>query len=182
MTDRKRYIAYKRVSTKSQAEDGFGLISQDDKIGQWAAFVDGEIVASLSETMSGKSMSNRPVLAQALDMLRRGEADGLVVLKLDRLARSVQDFAALLSEFLENGWSLVILDLQVDLGTPVGRLVASILAAVAEFERNLISERTKAGLAAAAASGVRLGRPPKVRPEPSALLLDTVTAALGADQ
>lgn len=158
-----RYIAYSRVSTQDQAEDGFGLAAQAEKIAQWAAFTDNEIVKVLVEAQSGKSAADRPVLQEALAMLRAAEADGLVVTKLDRLARSVKDFAGLLEEFQSNNWSLTILDLQVDLGSPIGKLIAAVLAAVAEFEREMIVERTKAGMAEAKRQGKHLGRPRKVK-------------------
>jgi DNA invertase Pin-like site-specific DNA recombinase len=159
-----RYIAYTRVSTFDQAEDGHGLDAQWHKIGLWSQLNEHDIVGHITEAASGKSAEARPELQRALSMLRRGEADGVVVAKLDRLSRSVKDFATLLEEFQGNGWSLSVLDLQVDLGTPVGKLVAGILSAVAEFEREIIVERTKAGMAAAKAKGIHLGRPKKGKP------------------
>ncbi len=80
--------------------------------------------------------------------------------KLDRLSRSVADFAALLDQAQRGGWGLVALDLGVDTTTPAGELVANVMAAVAQWERRTIGQRTREGLAAKKASGVRLGRPP----------------------
>lgn len=157
-----RFISYTRVSTQDQAQDGWGLAAQDTKIGQWAAFTDNEIVSVKVEAASGKSLVGRPEFADAMRMLRNKQADGIVVTKLDRLARSVRDFADILADFQANGWSLQILDLGVDLGTPSGRMIANILAAVAEFEREVISLRTREGLAEAKRQGKVLGRPRKV--------------------
>lgn len=108
------------------------------------------------EHASGKNLSGRPVFTALVDSLQDG--DTLVVAKLDRFARSVEDAVAVAGRLMQRGVRLVVLDLDMDFGTPIGKLVFSVLAAVAEFERNMISQRTKDGLAAAKSSGVRLGR------------------------
>jgi DNA invertase Pin-like site-specific DNA recombinase len=82
-----------------------------------------------------------------------------VVAKLDRLSRSVQQAAALLAEAEHEGWAIVALDLGVDLSTPSGEVMAHVLAAIAQFERRLIGQRTKDALAVKKAQGVQLGRP-----------------------
>jgi DNA invertase Pin-like site-specific DNA recombinase len=87
-------------------------------------------------------------------------ADGLVVAKLDRLSRSVKDFADLMDRSRRKGWALVALDLGVDTTTPAGEAMASVLAVFAQFERRMIGLRTKEGLAVRRSQGVRLGRPP----------------------
>jgi DNA invertase Pin-like site-specific DNA recombinase len=104
-------------------------------------------------------MANRPALASALAHVEGKTADVLVVAKLDRLSRSVADFAALLDKAQRGGWGLVVLDLGVDTTTPAGELVANVMAAVAQWERRAIGVRTREGLAAKRAAGVRLGRP-----------------------
>lgn len=91
-----------------------------------------------------------------------GEADAIIVAKLDRLSRSMLDFATLMDRAQRQGWGLVALDMNVDTTTPVGEVVANVLAAFAQFERRLIGQRTKDALAAKRAAGVRLGRPPSV--------------------
>jgi len=83
----------------------------------------------------------------------------LVVAKLDRLSRSLVDFAGLMERASREGWALVSLDLGVDTSTPQGEMLANVMASFAQFERRLIAERTKAALAALKARGVRLGRP-----------------------
>ena len=98
----------------------------------------------------------------ALEAVERGEAHALVVSKLDRLSRSVVDFAGLVARAQRRGWALVALDLGLDMTTPVGGLVANVMASVAEWERRVIGERTAAALAVRRAAGVRLGRPREV--------------------
>ena len=85
--------------------------------------------------------------------------DLVVTTKLDRLARSVSHLVHLAQEFEARGVDLVVIDQGIDTSTPTGRLTFHALAAIAEFERDLIRERTKAGLAAAKRRGKRLGRP-----------------------
>jgi len=80
---------------------------------------------------------NRPALNGALDRLDRGEADVLVVAKLDRLSRSVRDFANLVERATQNGWALVALDIDVDTSTPTGELMANIYGSVAQWKEGL---------------------------------------------
>jgi DNA invertase Pin-like site-specific DNA recombinase len=95
-----------------------------------------------------------------MDAIEHGEASALVVAKLDRLARSVHDFSGIVARSAKRGWSLVVIDLELDMTEPAGKLMANILASFAEFERDLIGKRTKEALAVRRAQGVRLGRPP----------------------
>ncbi len=100
-----------------------------------------------------------PALSEALDRLDAGEANALMAAKLDRVSRSVADFAGLLDRAQRKGWRLVLLDTGVDTSTASGELVSNMLASAAQYERRLISQRTRDGLAAKRAQGVRLGRP-----------------------
>src|SRR5213079_2780529 len=93
---------------------------------------------------------------------KAGEASALVVAKLDRLSRSMLDFAKIMNRAQRESWALVALDVAVDSSTPAGEAMANMLATFAQFERRLISQRTKEALAVKRASGVRLGRPPTV--------------------
>ena len=87
-----------------------------------------------------------------------------MVAKLDRLSRSLLDFAALMEDSRTGGWALVALDLGVDMTTPTGGLLANVTASVAEWERRIISVRTSEALAQKKAEGVRLGRPRSLDP------------------
>jgi len=107
---------------------------------------------------SAKDMK-RPGVQEALRALEVGEAGALVVAKLDRLSRSMVDFAGVMAQAQKQGWALVALDCAVDTTTPAGEAMAHVLATFAQFERRLISQRTREALAVKRAQGVRLGRP-----------------------
>ena len=94
----------------------------------------------------------------------------LVVAKLDRLSRSLLDFAALMAQAQRDGWSIVALDIGVDTSTVNGELVANIIMALAQWERRLIGQRTKDALAVVKRRGVKLGRPTTVTPEAVAIV------------
>lgn len=154
-----KVIAYTRVSTEEQALSGLGLADQRKVIAHEAArrnWSDVEYMAD--EGFSAKNLS-RPSIAIALEMLRRGEASVLVVSKLDRLSRSLLDFATLMDRARREGWQLVVLDLAIDTTVPTGALMANVMAAFAEYERQLIGARTSAALQQLKSQGVRLGRP-----------------------
>ena len=151
-----RAIGYARVSTNGQE---YGLEAQESRISEWAQEGGHELIGIESDRASGRSTRRRPGLDRCLAELRNG-ADVLVVAKLDRLSRSALDFAKLVEQSQREGWSLAVLDIGVDMTTPNGRLVAGILAQVAQWERELIGARTKDALAEAKGAGVRLGRRP----------------------
>lgn len=154
-----RAIAYHRVSTDEQAETGNGLDAQRATVARAIAHRDWTLVAELADEGRSGGNLNRPALLDALDRLDRGEADVLVVAKLDRLSRSVLDFAAITERAKRRGWSVVALDVDVDTTTPTGELVANITSSVAQWERRIIGQRTSEALQAMKARGVRLGRP-----------------------
>lgn len=154
-----RLLAYARVSTTEQAERGYGLDAQESAIRETCDRRGWELVELIrDEGQSGKTLE-RAGLRRALERLAAGEADGLLVSKLDRLSRSVVDFGLLLEWFTEAEVALVALDLGVDTSTPGGRLVANVFASVAEWERDTIAARTRDGLAAVRAQGKPTGRP-----------------------
>ncbi len=159
-------VGYTRVSTVKQATEGVSLTAQRRAIIQ-ACDDRGWILADVlsDEGASGKSMKKRPQLVEVLDRLRRGDADVLVVSKLDRLARSVFDFADLLGRATREGWAIVVLDIDVDMSKPYGKAVAQIMMTVAELERELISGRISEALQVKIADGVAVGRPHSVPPE-----------------
>jgi DNA invertase Pin-like site-specific DNA recombinase len=110
-----------------------------------------------SDTMSGRTR-DRPGLKAALAMAREG--DQIVVTKLDRLGRSVADLVAIFGELEARGITVRVLNLGIDTSTSIGRLVRTIMAGVAEFEADLIRERTLEGLADARKHGRHGGRRP----------------------
>jgi len=150
-------IIYTRVSTEEQGVSRNGLESQLATCQEYASRIGVEVSQVIEEVVSGAKMTNRPLLINALSALKSGEAKVLIVSKLDRLSRSVSDLCYLLEVSEKEGWSLVILDLNIDCTTSSGRMQAQIQATFAEFERRRIGERTKDGLAIAKAKGVKLG-------------------------
>lgn len=154
-----RAIAYHRVSTDEQATSGLGLDAQHARTAAAVEARRWSLVATYVDNgRSGKDM-RRPELAAALEALDAGHADVLVVAKLDRLSRSVPDFARITERARARGWSVVALDVDVDTSTPTGALVANITASVAQWEREIIAARTREALQALKARGARLGRP-----------------------
>lgn len=152
-------IGYLRVSTEEQADSRAGLEAQRAAILAEAERRGWRAVTFVEDAgFSGKSL-RRPGIEAALEALRSGRADTLVVAKLDRLSRSLLDFAGLMNRAARERWALVALDLGVDTTTPQGEMVANVMATFAQFERRLIAERTRAALAVKRQQGVRLGRP-----------------------
>jgi DNA invertase Pin-like site-specific DNA recombinase len=138
-------VGYARISTKDQS---FHL--QEDALKKAGCEEIFNEVASGARTV-------RPVLEDLLSRLRTG--DVLIIWKLDRLGRSLQHLVTLANNLMERQIGLVSLNDPIDTTTAQGRLVFSIFAALAEFERDLIRERTQAGLEAARARGRKGGRP-----------------------
>jgi len=157
-----RTIGYIRVSTTEQGDTHLGLDAQHATIAAECARRGWGPVCVVEEIASASSMRRRPLLRDVLDALDRGDADALVVAKLDRLARSTLDFARIMERAADAEWVLVILDIGADTSTPAGRMVASVVAATAAYERELIGARTRDALAAKRAQGARLGRPSSV--------------------
>lgn len=155
----KRLIPYIRVSTEEQADSGAGLAAQRTALERWFAYKEIEPLELVAdEGASGKDL-HRPGLRQALDLIAAGDADGLVVAKLDRLSRSVVDFGDLMEWFTAAGAALIALDFELDTNSAGGHLVANIFMAVAEWERRTIGERTRNAMAAKRAAGQATGRP-----------------------
>ena len=141
------FVAYYRVSTDKKGLKGLGMEAQREAV---ARFMNGkgELAAAFIEVESGRK-DNRPQLHAALSECRRRRAV-LVIAKLDRLARNVHFISGLMNSDVE----FVAVDMP-----SASRLTIHILAAVAEHEREMISQRTKAALAAAKARGIKLGNP-----------------------
>ena len=151
-----KLVAYLRVSTDEQERSGLGLEAQESKVRAYCDLYGHELVALVQDSASGKNL-NRPGLQEALSMLKSGEADGLIVAKLDRLTRSVVDMGQLLKSYFSGRSSLVVVVEQVDTGTAAGRLVVNLLTSVSEWERQAIGERTRDALRAKRARGEKTG-------------------------
>src|SRR5262249_29212817 len=102
---------YCRVSTSEQHDSGLGLAAQKAAIRAEAKRHGWKLTAIYEDVASGRSLRQRPGLDAAFDAVANGTADGLIVSKLDRLSRSVTDFATILARFQRNGWALVVMDL-----------------------------------------------------------------------
>ena len=140
------FIAYFRVSTDRQGQSGLGLEAQRKAVMDYLNGGNWKLVAEYTEVESGKR-NDRPELADALDACRRQKAK-LVIAKIDRLARNVH----FISGLMESGVDFVAADMP-----EANKLTVHIMAAMAEYEREQISDRTKAALAAAKARGTKLG-------------------------
>jgi len=152
-------IPYLRVSTQEQADSGLGLEAQRATINQHAAHREWSVVRWAVDDGYTAATLTRPALMDALTQLRAHTADALVVSKLDRLSRSLLDFAALMETARREGWAVIALDLGVDMTTPAGEMLANVMASFAQYERRLIGQRTRDALQALKSRGARLGRP-----------------------
>jgi DNA invertase Pin-like site-specific DNA recombinase len=154
-----KVITYLRVSTSEQADSGLGLAAQRATLTSAAMGRGWEITQWCEDAGATGSHMDRPGLHAALLALRSGEADALAVAKLDRVSRSLVDFAHLLEASRKEGWAFIAVDLNVDTSTPTGELLANVMMSVAQWERRVISQRTTDALQALRASGQVLGRP-----------------------
>jgi len=142
---------YCRVSTNKQTND-----NQKVRLLQYAK--DHNLEYDLFEEVES-SRKTRPVKQDLLMRLRNKEYQSIVVYKLDRYARSSRELILEIQELLDKGVGFISISDNLDFGNAVGRLHFQILSAFSEFERNLISERTKEGIARTRAQGTQLGRP-----------------------
>lgn len=170
-----RVLGYVRVSTEEQAVSGAGMEAQRAAIRAEAERRGWDVIEVVEDAGWSAKDLRRPGIAHALDLLRDGGADTLVVAKLDRLSRSMLDFAQLMETARKQSWAVVALDVNVDTTTPSGEMVAGVTAVVAQYERRLIGQRTRDGLAAKRAAGVKLGRP-SLLPDDVAARISTARA------
>jgi site-specific DNA recombinase len=126
-----------------QVEDGMSLGAQEKQLIAAAEAAGYTAVILREEGRSGKSISGRPVLRDALEELDKGNIQALFVTRLDRLARSTRDFLSIVDRSHKYGWRLALLDLGLDTATYQGRFVVTIMSAMAEMERGMISLRQK---------------------------------------
>lgn len=171
-----RLIGYTRVSTDEQAESGYGLETQEAKIRHYAAALDKVLVDVVVDDGYSGTTTDRPGLQRVMDMLSNGEADGVIVAKLDRLSRNQRNTLNLLHELKDTGAAFVSVAEQFDTSTPTGLMMLQILGSFAEFEVNVITERLTGGrLTKASKGGYAGGRPPigyKADATQGALIID----------
>ena len=145
-------IGYVRVSTEGQATEGVSLEAQRAKIAAWCAVNDYELVAIFEDAgLSGARMDRREGLRMALQAAGKGVA--LVTYSISRLARSTRDMLTIADQLERKGADLVSLTEKIDTTTAAGKMVFRLLSVMAEFERDLIAERTKGALAHKKATG-----------------------------
>jgi DNA invertase Pin-like site-specific DNA recombinase len=159
-------VGYVRVSTDIQAQEGVSLDAQRERIRAYCSAHGLKLVSICVDELSGKSLE-RPGLRQALDLLDRGKAKSLIVVKLDRLTRSVIDLGMLLQQYFnrettdgERRFGLLSVTEQLDTRNAMGRFTTYILALIAQWEREAISERTRDALRHLKAQGVPMGQAP----------------------
>jgi DNA invertase Pin-like site-specific DNA recombinase len=147
MANRVRVVGYTRVSTDRQAEKGVSLEAQYAKLVAYCSLFDYELVGVIEDAGQSAATLERDGLTRALGMLKKGQADALLVVKLDRLTRSVRDLGKLLDMGFRKGkYRLLSVSEQLDTGSAAGRMVTSMLAVVSEWEREAIGERTSAAM------------------------------------
>lgn len=150
-------VGYVRVSTEEQASQGVSLEAQTEKVKAYASLYDIELVEIITDAGVSAKTIDRPGLNKALAMLEAGEAEALVIVKLDRLTRSVRDLDYLLEKYFADKFSLMSVSEQVDTRTASGRLVLNVLMSVAQWERETIGERTSQALQHKKAQGEHIG-------------------------
>ena len=157
-----RAIGYIRVSTEDQVTEGISLEAQQARLRAWcaannASITDGDIHADAG--LSGKRADNRPALQAALDAVCAARGV-LVVYSLSRLARSTRDTLAIAERLEKAGADLVSLSEKIDTTSASGKMVFRLLAVLAEFERDLVAERTRSALAHKRSKSERVGQVP----------------------
>ncbi len=157
-----KVIGYTRVSTDEQAATGVSLAAQAEKLTAYAALYGLEIVEMIEDAGESAKSLKRPGLQRALGLLKAGQADGLLIAKLDRLSRSVKDWNGLIDLYFGEraGRQLFSVADSIDTRSAAGRLVLNVLMSVGQWEREAIGERTRDALRHKRSKGQR------IRPHP----------------
>lgn len=151
-------VGYIRVSTDKQAEHGVSLEAQQAKLEAYAALYDLALVEVIVDAGVSAKTLDRPGLQRALHLLRIGQANALLVAKLDRLTRSVKDLGELVEDYFSSDViTLLSVADSIDTRTAAGRLVLNVLGSVAQWERETIGERTSEALAHKHSKGEKTG-------------------------
>jgi len=155
-----KVIAYCRVSTADQSDNGVSLDAQREKTAAYAALYDLTIIETIIDAGESAKSLDRPGLQRALALLKSGQADGLLIVKLDRLTRSVADWQTLIDDYFGDkaGKQLLSVNDSIDTRTAAGRLVLNVLLSVAQWERETTGERTKEALRHKIRNNERVGK------------------------
>jgi site-specific DNA recombinase len=179
-----RAAGYIRVSTDEQVREGYGLAAQEQAARAYCQAQGWELVDLYADAgRSGKSLRGRQELARLLEDAQAGRFKRVIFWKLDRLARNLRDLLDICDRLDALGVGIVSVQEAIDTGTPAGRMIRNVLGSLAEFERDVITDRIKAGLAEKARQGELLGPLPLgyQRDGSRTVILDPVTAPLIRD-
>lgn len=157
-----RAVGYVRVSTEQQAQEGVSIDAQKARITANCVALDIKLVTILADEGESAKSLERPGLQAALKMLKQGKADALMVVKLDRLTRSVKDLGVLCETHFGDGkpWSLLSVSDAIDTRSASGKLILNVLTSVAQWEREAIADRVREAMQHMKAQGVFLGAAP----------------------
>ncbi|MCF7994711.1 MAG: recombinase family protein [Chromatiaceae bacterium] len=170
-------IVYARVSTAMQADEGVSLAAQQQKASAYAGLYDLTIIDTIVDAGVSAKTLERPGLQRALAMIENGEAQALLVVKLDRLTRSVGDLGRLIERYFAPGKAeLMSVSEQIDTRSANGRLTLNVLMSVSQWEREVIGERTSDAMRHMQAQGHYIGgrAPYGFRLVDTALVADTL--------
>lgn len=156
-----KIIGYIRVSSEEQVKDGISLEMQRSKIEAYCNLNDMELVTIIEDAgISAKNINGRPGFQRALEMVYSGQADGLCVWKLDRAFRSTQDALNVAEKLNKKCRALISICEKLDTSSAIGEFFYTLMASLAQMERKLIGERTKAALQSKKSKGERVGQVP----------------------
>ena len=153
-------VSYTRVSTEDQSVNGVSLAAQEQKVKQYAALFDIEIVESLSDPGWSAKNINRPGMKRILEMMQKKEIEAVVVAKLDRLTRSIRDLSEVIDLANKKGIALISVEERIDTATAAGRMLVNMIGVISQWEREAIGERTATSLRYKRASGMKYNGQP----------------------
>lgn len=159
MAEKKKIVGYIRVSTTKQRDLGVSLEAQTRKIKMYAEMYELDLISIEVDVASGKDIIKRPALKRCLALLESDQAEGMLIMKLDRLTRSVRDVCFMVEKHFTEKRLISVSD-QIDTQTPTGILMLNILTTFAQWERQVLSQRTCEAMGFLKQEGVKLGRLP----------------------
>ena len=148
-------VGYVRISTTEEKQK-HSIDHQKEKIRMYAELIDVKLKKIVVEKASGRKMGKRPLLQE---VITENKQELVICTKIDRLARNIVDLNQIVHSLQKNARDVAFVENQIDTGSANGKLFLNILGSFAEFEGEIISERTKAGLETARKKGIKLGRP-----------------------